>query len=228
MTLLGVDGCEKGWVVAEANQDLTDLHFWIAVTAQEFFTRLDKDTFAAIDMPSGLPVSRPRACDLEARRVLSPHGARVFPAPARAALGATDYRECCALNLTALNTKLSKQSHALLSKIREVDDLMSPELQMRIREAHPEVTFATLAGHSLKHSKKVVAGNIERWDILAKSDLWIDPSRMDSLREIDAALDDVLDAAACLLTAKRISEGRERVLGDRALDAKGLRMEIVA
>ena len=40
--------------------------------------------------------------------------------------------------------------------------------------------------------------------------------------------DDLLDAAACLLASKRVAEGGACVLGDGAVDSRGLRMEIVA
>ena len=50
-----------------------------------------------------------------------------------------------------------------------------------------------------------------------------------SLQTLEAGLDDVLDAAACLLTAQRIARGANAPpLGDGVLDARGLRMEIVA
>jgi predicted RNase H-like nuclease len=41
------------------------------------------------------------------------------------------------------------------------------------------------------------------------------------------ALDDVIDAAVCLLTAQRLHQGKAIVLGGE-LDSRGLRMEMVA
>jgi predicted RNase H-like nuclease len=227
MTLFGIDGCKGGWVVAEAPEDLSTVRFWIAPTAAEVFVRVGSDTLVAIDIPIGLPTSERRACDLEARRRLTPHTSRVFSAPARAALGASDYRQCCALNEAALGVGLTKQSHGLLPKIREVDEAMTAERQFRVREAHPEVTFLTLKGEALTHSKKTVAGHIERIALLQAQGLTVGAVEGGSLESLCAPLDDVLDAAACLVTAKRIHEGRGLILGDGALDGRGLRMEIV-
>jgi predicted RNase H-like nuclease len=229
MPLLGIDGCKIGWVVAEADPELHRVRFWIAATAQELFARIDDRTVAAIDIPIGLPIDKARACDLQARRLLAPYTSRVFPAPARAALGATEYRECCALNEQALQVGLSKQSHALLPKIREVDELITPTLQARVREAHPEVTFFILGGGPLKYGKKTVSGQIERTEVLRGHGLGIGAADWESLQTLEASLDDAVDAAACLLTAQRIARGSNAPpLGDGALDARWLRMEIVA
>src|SRR5205814_7167357 len=45
---------------------------------------------------------------------------------------------------------------------------LTPALQARVREAHPEVTFAVLAGrgHGLEHAKKTPAGERERLAVL--------------------------------------------------------------
>jgi predicted RNase H-like nuclease len=42
------------------------------------------------------------------------------------------------------------------------------------------------------------------------------------------AIDDLIDAAACLMSAKRVREGKAIVLGDAAIDQRGLRLKIVA
>jgi predicted RNase H-like nuclease len=106
---------------------------------------------------------------------------------------------------------------------------MTPALQARIREAHPEGCFRLLNGSPLRHSKKTTAGQQERLNILAANGLRFDPDvERQRLGRTRVQLDDILDAAACLLTAKRITEGRECVLGDGAVDGRRLRMEVVA
>jgi predicted RNase H-like nuclease len=225
---MGVDGCKDGWVVAQAEGDLSQVWFRRADTISDVFADLDGDFIAAIYMPIGLPTDKARACDLEARRLLSPHGSRVFPAPSRAASATTDYRKCCDLNKEALRTGLTKQSFALLPKICEVDQYMTPDKQDYIREAHPEVTFRILADEALEFPKKTVAGNIERIELLRRLGIVIDLTAESSLAMLAAALDDVLDAAACLLTARRISLAQAKVLSDGARDARRLRMEMVA
>lgn len=120
------------------------------------------------------------------------------------------------------------------AKIREVDAAMTPALQARVREAHPEVTSALLSGRrtGLAHGKKTAAGASERRGLLRAAlahDLDVAGIRA-RLGRSRVLPDDVLDAAACLATARRILEGRAQVLpeGTGERDARGLRMEIVA
>jgi len=49
-----------------------------------------------------------------------------------------------------------------------------------------------------------------------------------STKPDQAQIDDLLDAAVALLTARRVHDGAAQMLGDGLLDARGLRMEIVA
>src|SRR5204862_7485851 len=111
-----------------------------------FASAVRGESLIAIDIPIGLADSTSRPVDVAARALLGPkQGSRVFPAPSRAALAGKSYAECCALNAEARGVRLSKQSYGILAKIRDVDAQMSPALQARVRETHPEVTFCTLS-----------------------------------------------------------------------------------
>jgi len=62
---------------------------------------------------------------------------------------------------------MSKQGYEIIAKIREVDDLMTPELQTWVFEVHPEVSFHTLnGGRPLKYSKHKTEGKNERVRLL--------------------------------------------------------------
>lgn len=129
----------------------------------------------AIDIPIGLPDRGARSCDLEARQRLGTgQGSRVFPAPCRACLAAGTYAECCELSFAATGKKISKQAHAILPKIRDLDQVITPELQRRIREVHPEVSFRELNGRPLLHPKKTSGGRQERMAILGAQGLACD------------------------------------------------------
>jgi predicted RNase H-like nuclease len=227
---MGIDGCKSGWVVASSNADLTSLRFEIAPQLAGMFANADRGVvFIAIDIPIGLSTDGLRACDVAARQLLSKrHKSSVFPAPCRAALrAADDYQQACALSRAICGRSLSRQSHGILRKIREVDELMTPERQARIREAHPEVTFATLAGRGLRYSKKCADGWAERLRLLRRVGLRFDPARERFQHGCSrVAPDDIIDAAACLVTAWRVY--REMPREDVEIDQKGLRMEIVA
>ena len=174
------------------------------------FAELLAERFALvlIDIPIGL-LDGPRQCDRAARELLGPRRASVFPAPPRRLLGARRYAGQCSIQLWNI-----------LDKIREVDAGMTPRLQRRVREAHPECSFALLKGAPLGFSKKTAAGEAERRLLLRPHFGEIGPVR-------GAARDDVLDAWALLWSARRAAAGEARILGDGARDPRGLRCEIV-
>jgi predicted RNase H-like nuclease len=166
--IVGVDGCRAGWVVATRSEQ-AEVRFRVVTDIAPTFQNA---AYVAIDIPIGLPNGQARGCDLAARRTLgSGQGSRVFPAPSRAAFAGNDYAHCCALNEAVMGVRLSKQAFAIMPKIAEVDRLMTPALQARVREAHPEVSFCILNGTPLVHGKKSAAGQQERLAILRRHGL---------------------------------------------------------
>ena len=104
-----------------------------------------------------------RACEREARRLLGrPRASSVFATPARPVLAAKTYEEACRLSrASAPGAKaISRQTYGILPKIREIDDLLRSRAELRaiVREVHPEVCFAELAGAPMRHAKKTSAG----------------------------------------------------------------------
>ena len=198
--LAGVDGCRLGWVVA------TDDGVEVVPALDDVLVQCDA---VGIDIPIGLPDAGPRACDVEARRRLGPRRSSVFPAPRRALLPCRDW---------AAASGVSRQAFNLLPKIAEVDALVTPALQDRVLEVHPELAFAALHGsRPMAHPKRTALGRAERLTALALDDV---------PRVRGAAPDDVLDALAVLASMRRWAAGRAEHLGDGAVDARGLRMEI--
>ncbi len=129
---------------------------------------------------------------------------------------------------------MTKQLAGIMRKIRAVDSVMTPGLQQRVREGHPEVTFAVLSaqGCGLRSRKKSVAGRSQRLSILQN---WIPtqvnlPAERKRLGIHRVALDDLVDALACLVTAQRWSKSTAITFPSDALcqDSRGLRMEMVA
>ena len=157
-----------------------------------------------IDVPIGL-IDGPRACDVEARALLGARRSSVFPAPSRRLLTTQRYAGQCSVQLWNI-----------LYKIREVDAGMTPRLQRRIREAHPECSFAQLNGGPLRFSKKTAEGLAERRALLR-------PLFGTTPAVPGTAVDDVLDAYALLWSAT----GPHAVLGNGERDVRGLHCEIV-
>jgi predicted RNase H-like nuclease len=233
--LIGLDGCRGGWLVAAADARLATLAFSLVEDLAPVVARARAGAaLIAIDMPIGLSNERARACDLAARRLLGrPRASSVFPAPCRAALAATTYRRACALSRRTLGVALSREAFNILPKIRQVDALMTPALQARVREVHPEVVFALLAGRGsgLPQPKRTREGERLRLSLLRRVAPRFDLDRVrGELGRARVARDDVIDAVACLVAASRIRQGKALVLPEDRVerDARGLRMEIVA
>jgi len=110
---------------------------------------------------------------------------------------------------------------------------MTSRRQAFVREVHPELVFALASGlpHGLHEPKRTAAGERIRVRLLRPSVPRFNPAKVRA--ELGPALvarDDVVDAVACLVAARRIALGQEMVLpaGRVERDGRGLRMEIVA
>lgn len=232
--LIGIDGCRAGWVVAEADASLRDISVRIEPALDGVLARAGRgEAIVAIDIPIGLASSGRRAADALARQRLGwPRMTSVFSAPARAALAATSYREACALNAAACGRMMSQQAYHIMPKISAVDALMTPALQTYVREAHPEVAFAEIAGlgHGLVEPKTSREGAAVRRDLLAQHLALPDIDAMyGALGRKNAERDDIIDALVCLVTAQRVARGEARTFPDEPeYDDRGLRMELVA
>lgn len=219
MRIAGVDGRRGGWVVATVDVSglprLESLEY-VAPLAPV----LDRDfAIIAIDMPIGLSDTGSRACDVSARKLLQPHGTRVFPAPPRVTLAhADDYDAACRESIAATGKSLSKQTWNLLRSIAEVDVLADDP---RLVECHPELAFALMQGHPVDERKKTPEGRARRLDLLRR---WL-PDLGDP-----AYGDDGLDALACAWSAARIATGTALTLpaGEVPSDGAGRPMRICA
>jgi predicted RNase H-like nuclease len=171
------------------------------------------DGVVAVDIPIGLPdvPGQRRACDTEARRALGARRSSVFPAPSRAALRAHRWSR---------ELGLSKQSWSLVPKIVEADDVWCD----RLHECHPELAFSHLAGGPLRTGKATPDGLADRRLLLREA-----LPRADTLLQLPGTKpDDVLDALACLWSARRIAAGSAVTYGDGGVDARGRPMRIEA
>jgi predicted RNase H-like nuclease len=230
LLLSGVDGCRGGWVVVTAEASGAGRLQLRGAAVVSCFTEVIDSTSAcdavAVDIPIGLCDALPRLADQLARRRLgAPRASSVFPAPVRAALAARAYLEACEASFAASGKRLSRQAFAILPKIREADAAMTPALQQRVFESHPEVSFRALAGGggTPAYNKHRPAGQAERRTLLE--------SVYDALPARSAAgsaIDDLYDACVLAWTAARVVRGEAlRLPAEPAYDSRGLRMEIV-
>lgn len=231
-SVIGADGCRGGWIAVRWGESLTHRLYrsFAEVLAMEA-------SVIAVDMPIGFPDVSGRAAEREARARLGERQSSVFSVPSRAAVMCEDYGEACRANL--LNSdppkKIAKQIFHIFPKMREIDRLMTPELQSRVFEVHPELAFwAMNGGAPLPLPKKVKGqphppGLALRKKLLAEAGFPLGALPAFAYRAADAGADDLLDACACAWSARRIAEGRSLSFpADPPRDRRGLRMAINA
>jgi predicted RNase H-like nuclease len=224
--LAGVDGCPGGWVVAIEDRGSRALSLVVAPDFESVLALRPFWSAIAVDMPIGLPDRGPRACDLAARKLLGAGAtSRVFSAPIRAVLYAASYAEACRRSRASHGKALSKQTFAILPKIREVDRALRTSPNAPVFEVHPELSFRALARSTRALSrKKSVGGRAERERLVREAFRTIDP---EARPPRGARRDDVLDACAALWTARRIASGRALpVVRPPPCDSSGLPMTI--
>jgi predicted RNase H-like nuclease len=189
---LGVDAARGGWIAVA----LEGGRFAQAVLERRFpalLERFPEALVVGVDVPIGLPAAGDRRrADLEARKVVGARRSSVFFTPSRAALEAPTYGEA-----RAIAPSTSAQAWALRTAILDVDRVADP----RVREVHPEVSFAVLAGTTLGFAKRTWNGQRERINLLDGVGISI-PDHLDAGL---VASDDILDAAIAAWTGMRIA-----------------------
>lgn len=236
----GADACPGGWIsvmypVGQPHRATSHVY--------ETFAALLAATAhcaaVAIDIPIGIPETATaggRLADRAARAVLGARKSSVFAVPARAAVACSDYREACVAAFAHSDPprKVAKQTFHIFPKIREVDALMSPALQHRIVECHPEVAFWAMNDRQpLSEPKKVKSSpygpglDLRRQLLIRHGYTAAFLNGPNCPRKV-AAPDDFLDACATAWTANRMATSQSDRFPDRPdYDPRHLRMEIV-
>jgi predicted RNase H-like nuclease len=239
LPIAGVDGCRAGWVTATVlavasggslRYPLTMESISVSAHFADVLLSTNHCRLVCVDIPIGLSDGpEPRQCDGAARRVLGRRASSVFPPPARPCLAAKSYADASATQFACAGRKLSTQSFFIMDKIRQVDAVITPALQNRVREIHPEVTFYVLNGRQpARYSKKTLAGRQERIDLLSHVFPTVAQAIDKTRRAGEVEPDDVLDALAAAWTAAQATLGQAVTLPERPVrDSKGLRMEIL-
>jgi predicted RNase H-like nuclease len=230
--VVGVDGCPGGWIAVRWAETLTH-HL-----CRSFAEILSLDAAViAVDMPIGFPQTSGRAAERDVRSRLGDRQSSVFSVPARPAVMCADYRDACAANLLHSIRRRKSRSRSSTSspKCARSTPLMTPELQSRVFEVHPELAFWAMNGEAALALPKKVKGSPHppgldlRRGLLAASGFPLEALPTTSYKRSDVGADDLLDACACAWSARRILNRTSiRFPADPPLDAKGLRMEINA
>ena len=197
--IAGVDGCPGGWVAAIERGAEIEVRVFSLLRES-----IEGDAFdlVLVDIPIGLTDRGPRRADVEARAFLGGvRGTSVMPAPIRAAATAKTRAEADAVRRSAEEKGVGAQTFGIYPKVAEVDALMreSERARRTLVEAHPEVSFALWAGRPLVEKKKSTEGAAMR-RALVEREFGLLPSWEYPRRILQP--DDVLDAFACLWTAR--------------------------
>jgi predicted RNase H-like nuclease len=227
----GVDGTPGGWAVMIVKDRLSKITK--ADTLSDLLKIAPDLSVIAIDVPIGLLDTYEvggRSCDRVARNLLGPRASSVFPAPVRPVLAARSWPDACAKSRASApkGKAVSKQTYAILPKIKEIDELLQTRHELRdvVREVHPEVSFCELVGAPMVHRKGTAAGRDERRVALKRvfSELNLTEEQG---REERIAVEDIFDAAIACWSALRLANGKARSLPARVpFDATGLPMAI--
>jgi predicted RNase H-like nuclease len=219
--VIGVDAYPLGWVGVE----LRDGAFRRAMLASTLFEIVAGSSGAAVigvDIPLGMLPDRWRAADTAAADKLGPRRSSVFRVPPRPVWQESDFAAANRLCRDLTGAGLSRQSWALRPKILEANALWDRHPSL-LFEAHPEVSFRTMAGAPLTHAKKTWAGQARRRDLLAGQGIVLP----DSLGPAgQAPPDDILDAAAVAWSAHRMATGAALSHPSPPEEANGARIAI--
>jgi len=226
--IVGIDGCRAGWLYVARGDDGV-IGAGVVEELSNLVANLPGRSVVAIDVPIGLPSAGSRACDDAVRLLLGRRRASVFAAPVRSVLPYGAYAQASAQHRASDGRGLSRQTFNILPKVREVDALLADDasLRERVREAHPELSFALMAGAPMPHTKRSAAGSRERQAALEHSLPGVVAQVERRLTRGGWQRDDLLDACALLWSAARIASGEALRVPELApLDATGLRMQI--
>ena len=216
--LAGVDGCPAGWIAAFVRPDGEEVRVAVLPRFAEVLAAPERPAFVAVDIPIGLPDRvghGGRAAENAVRPLLGARQSSVFSVPSRAALDAPDYGEACRIALATSEParKVSKQLFMIAPKIRQVDSLLraDPRLSERVFEVHPELAFWRLNGDQALREPKKVKGKCYLPGLALRRRLLVDAglpaARCETMPPRGAGSDDLLDALACALIARRLHAG---------------------
>jgi predicted RNase H-like nuclease len=234
----GVDGCRAGWIVALVRSDGCDFRLHVLSRFDEIPTLPERPAFIAVDMPIGLPErigANGRGPERAVRSLLGARRSSVFSVPSRSAVFAQDFGTACRLaaQTSDPSKKVSRQLFAIAPKIREVDAYLrgASATASSVFEVHPELAFWRLNGDRVLSEPKKRKGRLHGPGLALRRALLVLAGLRGDLAEAPpgAAADDVLDALACAVIARRIHFGLAKPFPDPPLrDEFGLQIAIWA
>ncbi|MDQ3657703.1 MAG: DUF429 domain-containing protein [Chloroflexota bacterium] len=230
MKVVGVDGCKGGWVAMVWDVGREAIEPEIHTTLAGLIESHADAGAIGIDIPIGLSSTGTRQCDIEARLRLRDRRSSVFPPPVYEILDAHTHVDAVVRSTALIGWGVSIQAFSIFDKIKEANDTITVEIQDRVFEVHPEVSFWALVERPMVYAKKDEPGYEERRALLEEATGVKLPTRKEAFSwKRPAKPDDVLDAIVAAWTANRVVEGVAGRLPELSseIDDRKLRMEIV-
>lgn len=229
--LAGVDGCPGAWLAVFARPDGVMLPPRVVKRFADIAFGDERPAIIAVDMPIGLPERSPaggRLAEREARALLGDRKSSVFRIPSRRAVEASvapapaDARErffaaCAIARETSDDSKgFAKQGFYILDKVAEVDAFLRTHDDHvgRVFESHPELAFVMMNGGAPLDLPKTVKSRAHSPGLEMRRRLLMRAGIDESVAAMKAPKgagdDDLIDALACLVTARRLFRGEAR------------------
>jgi predicted RNase H-like nuclease len=217
VTVIGLDGYRGGWVAV-----------YLENSRQRFdYGALDRlldvpYKRAMIDIPVGLPARGYRGCDVAAKAMV---GSSAFLGARWNLWKFKAYEHANAHYWNDNDTGISVQLWNLTDKLREINVAMTPALQRRLQESHPELVFWRLNGGQMLPSKKTPEGRWRRIELLKEQGIERIEEWLGQRRGTGIGHDDLIDACACAIAARDRHESHRLPIGV-PVTKQGIRMEI--
>ncbi|BFU46096.1 DUF429 domain-containing protein [Krasilnikovia sp. MM14-A1004] len=219
--VIGVDAYALGWVGVEL-RDGTFGRAMLASTLYEIVAGSSGAAVIGVDVPLGMLPDRWRAADAVAADQLGPRRSSVFRVPPRPVWQEPDFAAANRVCKQLTGTGISRQSWALRPKLLEANAIWERHPGL-LFEAHPEVSFRTMADAPLQYAKKTWTGQAQRRELLAKQGIVL-PDNLGPAGQ--APPDDILDAAAVAWTAHRMATNAAHSHPDPPEEADGAKIAI--
>lgn len=230
---VGIDGCKGKWLCVAISRTGCEVNLFDHI--REVCEHYEPADSILIDMPIGLPENandmRP---DAALRKALKGKASSVFNVPCRQAIYQAEYEKASATNHEIMGKKLSKQSFAILPKIKEVDLFLqtNPAWKNHLLESHPEYCFSLLnSGLPVIENKQTAEGMTKRLSLLQQHY----PNSCELLNRfkmryptLASKNDDLLDALVLAVVGKiGLKKGFYTIPDIPLTDEKAIKMQII-
>ena len=213
---VGLDGYPGGWVGVYLEEKRQRFHY-AATVARLLDVPYER---GMIDIPICLPRRGYRDCYRAAKEIL---GSSAFLGARWNVWQFREYDDANAHSWKEQGTGVSLQLWHLKYKLREINLTMTPSMQKRLQECHPELVFWRLNGKEPLPSKKTLECRSQRIKLLKEQGIFRIEEWLAQRFGTGIRRDDLIDACACAVAAR---DSLSRLPSHNPPRERGIRTEI--